>query len=182
MSAASEKARHQADRMAPDAPACETPWALQLEVVEQRMARRRREIRRAWGALERQTAPLRWVRSAVVPGVLGLAGGALLMLLWRRRRPAFDAGRRARGGRTPEAAHSHAGLGAVLVAAAWPLVRQLVQPAIERATEAQLAALAERWLRPRSARAPRTAREEGGPPSSVASTAAGSPPDGQGKT
>ncbi len=155
----------------------EPAWDVQLQAIEQRMARRRRDIRRAWGVLEQQTDPLRWVRSALVPGALGLAGGALLALLWRRGRPGPSEGRRSRRGQAAEARHHHhPGLGAVLVAAAWPLVRQLVQPAIERATEAQLAALAERWLRPRAA--PRHAE-----PSSGAMSAAPRPhPDAPGKT
>lgn len=159
----------------------EAPWDLQLQAVEQRMARRRREIRHAWGALEQQTSPLRWARSALVPGVIGLAGGALLALLWRRRGPGPSegpsGGRRSWREPAAEAPHPLPGLGAVLVAAAWPLLRQMVQPAIERAAEAQLAALAERWLRPRAA-----GGQEDRPPSSTRPGAAAPSHDAKGKT
>lgn len=183
MSAAPDEAHDRQGRTAPAVAAGEARWALQVQAVEQRMARRRQEIRRAWGAMEQQTAPWRWLRSAVVPGLLGLAGGAALAMLWQRRRTRPRAGRPGRRDPAGEAHHHHAGLGAVLLAAAWPLARravlQVVQPAMERVTEAQLAALAERWLRPRAPRnAGRHASSEGaGAGSSASATAPDARPD-----
>ena len=166
MSLASGKARGARHAVSPPGDASSADWAQQLQVVEQRMARRRREIRRAWGALEHQSERrLRWLKVGWMPGLAGLVGSTLVALLWwrhhRRWEISFPRGPRRSRADVPDA--SRAGFGTALWAAAWPLLRQVLQPALQRFTEAQLAAWLERWAAP-PARAGEPANRPGDEP------------------